>query len=239
MKLCILEADRPADSFQPVHGTYADMFERWLGPHLPQARVTRLHVRAGAPLPDDPRAFDAYLITGSRAGAYEEHPWIPPLEALLIRIATARVPLAGVCFGHQIMAQAFGGRVEKSPEGWVIGHHDHTLTPAGAVHFGPGALPALSFHQDQVTALPPGATRLLGSPASPNGGLAYDFPALSVQFHPEFAPAYIRDLLLAEGGIRVAEPLAAAALASLGRPLDPNRIARGFAAHLSGASLTR
>lgn len=237
MKLCILEADRPAEDFQPVHGTYAGMFERWLAPDLPGAEFSRVWVRGGAALPEDPTAFDAYLVTGSRCAAYEDHPWIPPLEAFLRAAAEARRPLAGVCFGHQIMAQAFGGTVVKSPDGWVIGRQDHATSAAGATLFDATTLSALSFHQDQVTDLPPGAERLLSNAASPNGGLIYrDFPAISVQFHPEFAPAYVRDLLLAANRIRVPEPLAQAALATLSGPTDGARIARSFARFLSGAA---
>jgi len=229
MKLCILEAGRPADSFRPAHGTYAGMFERWLAPVLPEAEFSHIHVEGGEPLPS-PEAFDGYLITGSRAGAYEDHPWIAPLEDFLRKARTARVPVAGVCFGHQIMAQAFGGTVRKSDGGWVIGRHEHSLSEDGDELFGPSPMPALSFHQDQIVALPPGARRLLSTTASPNGGLVYDdFPAISVQFHPEFQPAYIHDLLVAAGGIRVDADLADSALASLSAPLEPERIAAGFA----------
>jgi GMP synthase-like glutamine amidotransferase len=239
MKICILEADRPAEAFQPAHGTYAGMFERWLGAALPEATFTRIFVAGGEALPDDPTVFDGYLITGARAGVYEDHDWIAPLGAFLRDCAAARVPLTGVCFGHQIMAQAFGGEVRKSDAGWVIGRHAHDLTDDGAALFGAGPLAALSFHQDQVITPPAGARRVLSSPASPNGGLCYDFPALSVQFHPEFAPAYIRDLLVAASGIRVPQDLAQTALDSLSAPLDGDRVAKGFANFLRAHTLAR
>ena len=229
MRLCILEADRPAEAFQPEHGTYAGMFMRWLGPHLPEAEFTNVFVADGEALPY-PTDFDAYLITGSRAGAYEDHAWIAPFEEFLRAVRSARIPLVGVCFGHQIMAQAFDGMVRKSDGGWIIGRQEHKLTTEGAALFGPSALSALSFHQDQVVELPPGARHLLSNTASPNGGLVYDdFPAMSLQFHPEFQPAYIRDLLVAASGIRVPAPLAETALASLSDPLEPDRIAQGVA----------
>lgn len=230
MKICILEADRPAEPFRPTHGTYAAMFERWLGPALPEARFTHLDVAGGAALPADPHAFDGYLITGSRAGVYDAHPWIAPLEAFLRDLAAARLPMAGVCFGHQIMAQALGGTVRKAAGGWIVGRQTHALTPEGRALFGTGPLSALSFHQDQVLAPPAGATRLLGHPASPNGGLIYaGCPAISVQFHPEFHPGFVRDLLVSAAGIRLPAVLAEAALGSLGAPLDGARVARGFA----------
>ena len=66
---------------------------------------------------------DAWLITGSRHGVYEDHDWIPPLEALIRKIDARRLPLVGVCFGHQIIAQALGGKVEKFKGGWSVGAH--------------------------------------------------------------------------------------------------------------------
>jgi GMP synthase-like glutamine amidotransferase len=233
MDICILEADRPAAAFRPTHGTYAGMFERWLGPALPEARFTSIYIAGGEPPPEDPSTFDGYLVTGARAGVYEEHAWIPPLAAFLRRVAEAKIPVAGVCFGHQIMAKAFGGEVRKSPKGWVVGRQEHDLDAEGVDLFGPGPLSALSFHQDQVMVPPPGARILLSNAASPHGGLMHgDFPALSVQFHPEFQPAYVHDLLVAASDIRVPRDLAEAAMASLKEPVDGDRVARGFAAFL-------
>lgn len=236
MKICILETDRPPADLQARHGSFADMFERWLGPALPEARFSRVYVAADAPLPANPADFDGYLITGSRAGVYEDHPWIAPLAAFLRRAGAAGVPLAGVCFGHQMLAHAFGGAVRRAEAGWVIGHQTHAPTDEGRALFGPAPVGALSFHRDQIVALPPGTRRLLSNPRSPNGGLRYrDMPALSVQFHPEFDPAFVADLLDAAAGIRVPEPLAAEARAGLGAALDNARVARGFAAFLRRA----
>lgn len=230
MKLCILETDRPAEAFLPAHGTYAGMFERWLTPVLPEATFRNIFIAGGEALPDDPDLFDAYLVTGSSAGVYEQHPWIAPLEAFLRELRTRNRPVAGVCFGHQVMAQAYGGKVEKSAAGWVLGRQDHTLSPEGASFFGTDQLAALSFHQDQITALPPGTARLMSNDSSPNGGLVYtDFPAISVQFHPEFQPDYIHDLLIAYQGDRVPIDRALNALATLDGTLDNDRVARGFA----------
>jgi len=238
MKICILETDTTGPAFEPVHGSYADMFSRWLAPVLPEARFTRVFVAEGEPVPEDLTAFDAFLVTGSRAGVYEDRPWIAPLIAGLQRIAAARVPLAGICFGHQVMAQAFGGEVRKSPDGWVVGRHDHDLSATGAAVFGPGALPALSIHQDQVMVPPPRAERLFSTAASPNGSFLYtDFPAISSQVHPEFTLDFLRALITPPDGVRLADDLHAAAMASLSGPLDQQRIARGFARVLRGEEI--
>jgi GMP synthase-like glutamine amidotransferase len=230
MRLCILEADRPADALLGTHGTYADMFERWLAPYMQGTTFERVFVAGGEELPGDPCRYDGYLVTGARAGVYEDHSWIAPLSTFLRAAAAAQRPVGGVCFGHQIMAQAFGGAVQRSDVGWVVGRHAHDLMDEAADIFGPGPLSVLSFHRDQVVMLPPAARRLLKSAMSPNGGLIYDgFPAISVQFHPEFAQAYVHDLLVSAAGIRVPDDRVGPALASLSVPLDSDRVAQGFA----------
>jgi len=230
MKICILETDRPDETLRPDHGTYAEMFETWLRPALPEAVFTRVHVCGGEAVPEDPERFDAYLVTGSRAGVYEDRAWIAPLIAFLQRLRAAKKPLAGVCFGHQVMAQAFGGAARKSEGGWVLGRLKQELTGEGARLFGPGPLWQLSIHQDQVVELPPTAQRLVDDRLSPNGALLYtDFPAMSVQFHPEFGPAYLGDLIDRFAGGRLPREQAQAAKAGLAGPLDGDRVARGVA----------
>lgn len=230
MRLCILEIDRPAEALQKTYGTYAGMFERWLEPHMPATVFDRIFVAGGEALPEGPLRYDGYLITGSRASVFEDHCWIAPLSDFLLAARKARRPLGGICFGHQIMAQAFGGDVHRSSLGWVVGRHEHDLAHEADDLFGPGRLSVLSFHRDQIVTLPDTARRLLQSELSPNGGLIYDgFPAISVQFHPEFGAAYVRDLLVSAAGIRVPHDRVGPALASLSAPLDSDRVARGFA----------
>ena len=77
--------------------------------------------------PAGPDAADGWLITGSKHGAYEDHDWIPPLEQLIRDIYAAGRPLVGVCFGHQIIAQALGGTVEKFKGGWSVGHTTYEI----------------------------------------------------------------------------------------------------------------
>ena len=117
-----------------------------------------------------------------------------PLEGFL-RDARGKAKLVGVCFGHQIMAQAFGGRAEKSAKGWGVGLHHYAVGQATPwMDAGPEfAIPA--SHQDQVTVLPPGARLLGGNDFCPNGLLAYGDDAISMQGHPEFSGAFAQALL--------------------------------------------
>ncbi|MCE2987680.1 MAG: type 1 glutamine amidotransferase, partial [Phenylobacterium sp.] len=119
MKIAILETGAPPGDLAVRFGDYPDMFRRLLLEEGDQAET--FDVAAGR-LPADPSAFDACLVTGSSAGVYELLPWIDPLKAFL-NGASGRTALVGVCFGHQVMAEAFGGRVIKSPKGWGVGLH--------------------------------------------------------------------------------------------------------------------
>ena len=187
------------------------MFRNLLGQET--YRYTTFDVASGA-LPTAVQDYDAYLVTGSSAGVYEPLPWIDPLKAFLVS-AKGRAALVGVCFGHQIMAEAFGGKVIKSPKGWGVGLHTYEVRQSETwMDAGPTiAVPA--SHQDQVIVPPTGATVLASSDFTPFGMLAYGDQAASIQLHPEFEPAYAKALIETRRGSRYTEEQADAAIASL------------------------
>jgi len=192
MGVGILRTGAPPPALLPRFGPYEAMFARLLGPGF----VPRVwDVVAGA-LPERPDTCSAYLITGSAAGVYEPLPWIAPLLAFL-REAKGKAKLVGICFGHQAMAQAFGGEVVKSERGWAVGLQDYVVV-AHRAWMGenpPARIAVPVSHQDRVTVAPPGAEVLAHSRFSPFGMLAWNEAALSMQFHPEFEPDYARALI--------------------------------------------
>lgn len=189
MKLAILETGAPPSALVERFGTYPDMFDRLLG-----AAHDRFDVR-GLHLPERPGDYDAYLVTGSSAGVYEDHPWIEPAKDLL-RAAKGKAKLVGVCFGHQLMAEAFGGKVIKSPSGWGIGLHRYDVVNREPWMDSAGTVFAPASHQDQVVQQPPATEVVLASEFTPFAGLAWtDQPAISFQFHPEFEPDYATALI--------------------------------------------
>ncbi|TFI56733.1 type 1 glutamine amidotransferase [Sphingomonas parva] len=213
MRIAILETGKPPADLQPRFGDYPIMFRDLLGPEFD---VVSFDVEAGE-LPESPEAFPAYLVTGSPAGVYEDHPWIEPLKAFL-RAAKGKARIVGICFGHQIMAEAFGGRVEKSERGWGVGLQTLEVRAKRAFMNGEMSVSVPASHQDQIVVPPPGAEVLAGSDFSPYGVLHYtDQPALSMQFHPEFAPAYAKALIDTR---RDRLPRPDEASASLDRPND-------------------
>ena len=212
--IAILETGRPPEVLRGRFDDYPAAFRRLLG----LGHDTQTFDVEGE-LPDDPTAFQGVIVTGSPAGAYEDRAWIAPLEDWL-RAARGRTRLIGICFGHQIMAQAFGGRVEKSDKGWGVGLHLYDIVSAEPWMAPPADSIAIPVsHQDQVVDPGPEARVIARSDFTPFGGLAWGADAISLQCHPEFEPAYAGGLVRARRG-RIPEAVVDDALESLKRPND-------------------
>lgn len=199
-RIGILQTGRLLDTLGEEYGQFPDMFEAALGPRLPGATFTTWRAVDGE-LPDAPDNADGWVVTGSPHGVRDELPWMAPLMAFLRACVEQEVPIVGVCFGHQILAEAMGGRVEPAPGGWGLGVSHYSTTPdlpAGLAPLAPGYA-SHAIHRDQVIALPPSATVLSGNAHCPYAALLYGDPArpaaISVQSHPEFHEPFMRALL--------------------------------------------
>lgn len=220
MKIGILVTGHVPDELSTRHGTYPDMFARLLAGH--GFGFEAWPVVDGV-FPPDVHACDGWLITGSRHGAYEPHGWIPPLEDFIRKAYEEGVPIAGICFGHQIMAQALGGKVEKYSGGWGVGRTRYRTVDGDEVELH-------AMHQDQVTVAPPEARVIASSPFCRNAGFAYQRNAISFQPHPEFNAEFMRDLISARSGSLLPADQADNAIDSLGDEGDSARIAERIAA---------
>lgn len=219
MKLAILEAGAPPAALVPRYGRYPAMFRHLLGDGFDFADYD---VPAGV-LPVDPAAYDAYLVTGSPAGVYEPMPWIADLLAFL-RGVGGGARLVGVCFGHQAMAQALGGHVEKSGKGWGVGLHTYPIVGREPWMDDAAAVAVPASHQDQIVMPPPNAEVIASSAFTPYAALAWrDRPAISFQFHPEFSPEFAEALIESRRD-RLADP--DAAIASLRGSNDNVRVGK-------------
>jgi GMP synthase (glutamine-hydrolysing) len=161
---------------------------------------------------------DGWLVTGSRFGAYEEHDWIPPLEDFLRAAYAKSIPIVGICFGHQVLAQALGGRVEKFSGGWSAGVEHYSLEG-----FADG-IDLIAWHQDQVTELPADARVVGSSPFCRYAALAYGDRAWTIQSHPEFNADFVDGLIEARRAI-LPHGIAERAEQSLGAATSSSAIA--------------
>lgn len=233
MKLTIIETGQAPLTIRERFPSYPEMFAAMFASVDAGLSIETVSVVKGEALPD-PAGLEAALYTGSPAGVYEAEPWISPLMDFIRAGAQAGLPQVGICFGHQAMAQALGGKVVKSEKGWGVGRHTYDI---GATPGWDGAAPpAMSIavsHQDQVVVKPPGAEIVACSAFTEFAGLSYaGFPGLSFQCHPEFDPAFSAALYTARRGVTLSETAADTAIASLGEGLDRAFLARWIAGFL-------
>ena len=216
MKVAILETGRPPGRLADEFGDYPAMFVDMLGTGF---EIENFDVTSGM-LPQQ-GAHHAYLITGSPAGAYEELPWIEPLMSFIRAADGAK--MVGICFGHQVMAQALGGKVEKSTKGWGVGLQRYDVVRQEPWMDGVADVAEPASHQDQVVIQPPETEITVSSDFTPFAGLAWTRrPAISFQFHPEFSPAFAKALIERRYD---AVPDPQSAIASLDGPNDNERVA--------------
>ena len=221
MKLGILETGAPPEEIRGRYGSYSSMFRRLFGESAYEYAV--YDVAAGES-PSGVDACGAWLVTGSSAGTYDPEPWIAPLEDFL-RAAKGQAPLVGICFGHQIMAQAFGGRVIKSPKGWGLGLQRYRLAESLPWMDSGEPIAVPGSHQDQVVEAPPGARVIGGNEFCELGMLDYgEGRAISLQLHPEFEPDYAKALIETRRGTRLTVEEADRAVMSYEQPDDRQRV---------------
>ena len=223
MKVGILETGEVHQDLLEKHGDYPRMFAEMLGAVDPTLEFLTVRVVAGEALPD-PRDADAWLITGSRHGVYDDLPWIGPLKDFVRASRAARVPMVGICFGHQILAEALGGRAVKSDKGWGLGVQSYEIvTKPSWMADMPDRFAVRALHQDQIVALPEDATVLARSPHCEYAAVAYGDPeapdAITLQPHPEYGSEFFDALLTLRAGTVIPMDVADAARATLAVPV--------------------
>lgn len=204
---CVLKTGEKIAELAERPGDYEDWVSVGLG--LAPDAVDVIAVYRGAPLPalED---ISAVVITGSNAMVTDGLPWMRATEQWLAQAVAHGIPVLGICFGHQILAQALGGRVDYNPRGVEVGTVDIHLTPEAQNHplFAdmPQCFPAQESHSQSVLVLPPGAQKLAFSDGDAHQSFAVAPRAVGVQFHPEFDDDIVReyvrsdrDLLLEQG----------------------------------------
>lgn len=217
MKIGILQSGHSPKEILGETGNYADLFMKLLDG---QGFTFETYSVVDMLFPDNAQVCDGWLITGSKHGAYEDYDFIAPLEDLIRDIYAADIPLVGICFGHQIIAQALGGKVEKFKDGWAVGRQTYDWQ-GDTVHLN-------AWHQDQVTTRPADAAICATNDFCENAALVYGKKAFTVQAHPEFDGAFIAGLATHRGEGVVPAAQLAQARADVNSPVDNVRLAQNI-----------
>lgn len=220
MKIGILQAGHASDALRHAYGDYDAMFATLLDGHGFAFAAWDVE---GMVFPPGVHDADGWLVTGSRHGVYDDLPFVAQLERFVRDAHAADVPLVGICFGHQIVAQALGGRVEKFAGGWALGRTEYDLDGGGRI-----ALNA--WHQDQVVERPDGAVPVGRSAFCENAMLAYGGRAFTVQPHPEFGSDLVAEMVATRRGTGTyPDDRMDAAARDAAKPIQADAIARAIA----------
>ncbi|WP_316859640.1 gamma-glutamyl-gamma-aminobutyrate hydrolase family protein [uncultured Cohaesibacter sp.] len=229
MKIGILVAGPLPDELIKQFGTFDDMFKALLAKQDPKLDFASYQVFEQQ-FPENEYECDGWIVTGSLHSAYEQLDWMLRLEELIRKAIENDRPIIGICFGHQIMATAMGGRVEKAPSGkWGAAVHNYALVidPKERPEWMDGTADHFSLqasHQDQVTRLPDGACLLGGNDFCPNGFIAYGTSGMSMQLHPELSSGIITTMLHKRRGEQMSEEDADFAISHANDPVDADMV---------------
>lgn len=193
MKLCILDNDFLDPAVAPTYVGYGAMFERLLRQAGAEGTFDIFNTVKGE-YPASFEPYDAVLLTGSKADAFSQEPWVLTLKDKVQALLKAKKKLIGVCFGHQLIALCLGAKVGRAPQGWGAGRMSYQwLAPELAP--GRDEVSLLASHQDQVFELPAGTRLLASSDFCPVAAFGIDGQVFCVQAHPEFVEDYSAFLL--------------------------------------------
>ena len=222
MHIGILKTDAVRPEWVPDFGEYPDMFERLLSGVDETLTFSTYDVEEGE-YPPSTDAADAWLITGSKSSVYDDKEWIRKLEEYVRQLNAEGRKIVGICFGHQLVAKALGGVVDKSPKGWGCGVQTYKLKSA-VTGDAPEEFKLLASHQDQVFEVPEGTEVFASNDHCEVAGMRIGDNILTFQGHPEFLPDYSKEIMEFRTKL-IGEDRVAQGMASLEEQHEGDRIA--------------
>ncbi|VAX01720.1 Glutamine amidotransferase, class I [hydrothermal vent metagenome] len=196
MHIGLLQADRHDIHIEQRYGSYSDMFQHLFHQVDSDVNFTTYQVIDNH-YPETINECDGYLITGSKESVYDNLPWIKQLRKFIVDVSHHDTKLVGICFGHQIIAEALGGKVEKAKNGWGIGVSSSLVVESNSwMHPAMKQFSLLVSHQDQVVQLPADATCFADSVFCRYAGFRIGRKIVSFQGHPEFSTDYLKERML-------------------------------------------
>jgi GMP synthase-like glutamine amidotransferase len=238
MRIGILQADSVLDQFQSVHGNYPGMIAGILG-HAASELDLEIEFRSydveHGIYPDAIDECDGYVISGSKKSVYDDEPWIERLKDFTRELNSAEKKLVGLCFGHQLIAEALGGKTLGAEVGWCVGIHESEVLESRWFMEDEelDLFTLIVSHKDQVIQLPKGAQLLASAEQCPNSMYSIGDHVFTMQGHPEFTREYSKDLMEMRRDILGAETFNAG-VASLDKPLMRDIVSRWIIRFMKG-----
>lgn len=195
-KVIIMKLGYTLASLQKERGDFEDWITAPLGCWQDQLEI--FNVRECKDLPDYDR-ISGVILSGSHAMVTDQTEWSERLAGWLPGLIQREIPVLGICYGHQLLAKALGGKVADNPLGREFGMVSITLTEQAREDrlFGAfcPAIEAFVIHTQSVVRLPVGARRLGSSKRDVNQAFAFGSSAWGIQFHPEFDSEIVRQYI--------------------------------------------
>lgn len=195
MKIGLLQCDHVMPENRAEFGDYSDFFGNLFRRHAPEIVLELFDIQQDE-YPEHPDRYAGFIGTGSSRSVWENIDWISRFKKFVIELYQGGNKFIGICFGHQMIAEALGGRCEKSGRGWGVG-----VKKVAVVQKKSWMNPELDSyrlifsHQDQISALPENSKVLGGNEHCPCSMILVGSHFLGIQAHPEFTPAYSRRLM--------------------------------------------
>lgn len=225
MKIGILLTDEPDKAQVDKYGDYYDMFQKLFNSvednhtFIPYQITNNIY-------PNNIDECDAYLITGSKYSVYDGFEWIDILKEYIKKLFQQEKKLIGICYGHQIIAEALGGKVIKSDKGWGVGiKESKTVQKKSWMSPYQDVISLRYSHQDQVTTLPKGSELITTNEFCPNAGYQIDNVILTLQGHPEYSSEFL-EFLMTKRIKGIGESTHQQAISSLQQTTDDKLIAK-------------
>ena len=193
-QIALIKTGCTVEQIKPHRGD----FENWFAEGMGVSNLLQVDVFRHQPFPDT-KNLSGIVITGSPAMVSDRQDWSVRTAEWLAKVVPTGIPVLGVCYGHQLLANALGGRAGRNPNGRQIG----TVTSQTVDNYRNdpliGGLPvtfsAQASHSEVVLELPPGAERLTTSPLDQNFVIRFTENVWGVQFHPEFTAPVMSDYI--------------------------------------------